>query len=216
MSWPTSPSREFKGTQRYHKKQYLSIQQQGASPCWTPSPDTHPLAWSPRSSQNALGKPACSRTPFAVCRLTIPIGTGKRRLGDRAVPDLMTALPGPGKGTAGALQQSAQLAIEGRRHSRRGHHRERLHALGDNVQLDLVARRCKPVFGRDLGRDFEHARDKLFKGRCLGRQRQLVIRAPPHAGLVVPLRRDLESLAQDRHPLPDRRSVSEMVAEGGE
>jgi hypothetical protein len=32
MSWPTSPSRQFKGTQRYHKKQYLSIQQQGASP----------------------------------------------------------------------------------------------------------------------------------------------------------------------------------------
>jgi hypothetical protein len=32
MSWPTGPSRQFKGTQRYHKKQYLSIQQRGVSP----------------------------------------------------------------------------------------------------------------------------------------------------------------------------------------
>jgi hypothetical protein len=33
----------------------------------------------PIERQNAFGKPACSRTPFAVWRLTIPAGTGKRR-----------------------------------------------------------------------------------------------------------------------------------------
>ena len=33
----------------------------------------------PVERQKAFGNPACSSTPFAVCRLTIPTGTGKRR-----------------------------------------------------------------------------------------------------------------------------------------
>src|SRR3984893_14754882 len=154
-------------------------------------------AWSLRPSQNALGKPTCSRTPFAVCRLTIPTGTGKRRSVIGLYEGFDDCPLRSGQRRSRRIAAARPLEIEGCRHSRRGHHRTRLHALGDNAQFDLVARRREPVYGRDLGRDFEHARDKLLKGRCLGRQRQLVIRAAPHAGLVVPLRRDLESPGPD-------------------
>src|SRR6266568_5340227 len=71
-----------------------------------------------------------------------------------------------------------------------------LMAWGDDIHLDL---RGEPVFRRDLGGDFEHSRDELFKGRRLGRQRQLVIRAPPDSGLAIPMRPDLESPSQPRH-----------------
>ena len=60
----------------------------------------------------------------------------------------------------------------------------------------------EPILGRDLGSDFEHARNQLLRGRCLGGQRQLVIGAPPHP--AVPLRPDLDTLSQrqTRHPAP--------------
>src|SRR5947208_3443432 len=64
--------------------------------------------------------------------------------GDRAVPDLMTAFAGPDEGAADAHKQPAQFAIEGCGHSGRSDHRHRLDALGENVHLDLVARRGEP------------------------------------------------------------------------
>jgi hypothetical protein len=103
----------------------------------------------------AFGKPACSSTPFAVCRLTIPTGTGNRRpvIGLCQISDC-PCRPG---GAAGVPQQSPQLAVEGRRHLRGGYHRHRLHPLRDNMQLDFVARRGEAVLGRDLRSNFEHS-----------------------------------------------------------
>jgi hypothetical protein len=54
--------------------------------------------------------------------------------------------PLPGREIAARAQQQApQLSIEGSRHSRRGDHRHGLHALGDNMQFDLVAGRGEPI-----------------------------------------------------------------------
>jgi len=80
----------------------------------------------------------------------------KAPLGQGAVPDLVAALAVPHEGAAGALKQAAQLAIESRRHSRRGYHWHRLHMLGKDMQLNLIARYGEPVFDRDLGGDLEN------------------------------------------------------------
>jgi hypothetical protein len=105
----------------------------------------------------------------------------------------VTSLPRADEVTAGWRQDAAQLTIERRGHSRRGHHRHRLHALPDDVHLDLIAGRGEPILRRDLGSDFEsHAR--RVAQRLAPRQRELVIRAPPHPSLTVPLRPDLEDL----------------------
>jgi hypothetical protein len=89
-------------------------------------------------------------------------------IGDRAMSDFVTSLPGPYKAAAGSDQWAAELAIEGRGHSRGSHHRHGLHALRDDVYLDLVAGRGEPILGRNLGSYFEHAGDELFKGWRLG------------------------------------------------
>jgi hypothetical protein len=52
---------------------------------------------------------------------------------------------------------------------------------------------AQPILCCDLGNDFEHTGDKLLEGQRLGSQRQLVVRAPPHPGLAVPLRPDPET-----------------------
>jgi hypothetical protein len=114
-------------------------------------------------------------------------------LGDWTVPDLMTAFAGPNEGATGKPQQSPQLTIKAGGHSRRGYHRHGLHALRDNMQLYLVAGRCKPVFGCDLGSDFKHPGDEQFEGRGFRGQGQLIIGAPPHTGVTVPFRADLET-----------------------
>src|SRR5215472_9221017 len=120
--------------------------------------------------------------------------------GDGTIPDFMTAPARTNERAAALRQQAPQLAIERCRHSRRGNHRHRLHALADKVQLDLVTRRRKSVLRRNLGRDFEDPCDELLESRCLGGQRQLVIGAPPDGGLTVPLRPYLEDLSRVRHP----------------
>jgi hypothetical protein len=75
------------------------------------------------------------------------------------VPDFVTSLSRPDEVTARSRQDAGQLTIEGRGHSRRGHHGHRLHALGDYVHLDLIGGRGEPILGRDFGSDFEHAGD---------------------------------------------------------
>jgi hypothetical protein len=82
---------------------------------------------------------------LAVWRLTIAAGSTKRRLVIGLCPD------------------AAQITIEARRHSRRGHHRHGLHALCNDVHLDLVTRRGEAILHRDLGSDFEHARTSCSK-----------------------------------------------------
>jgi hypothetical protein len=72
--------------------------------------------------------------------------------------------------TAGSPEDSAQLTIEGRGHSRRGHRRHRLHALRDDVHLDLVARPCKPILPpRSRGRFRARGRQAAQRSapRCL-------------------------------------------------
>jgi len=56
----------------------------------------------------------------------------------------VASLSGPNEVTAGSPQDAAQLTIERRGHSRRSHHRHRLHALRDDVHFDLVAGGASP------------------------------------------------------------------------
>jgi hypothetical protein len=147
----------------------------------------------------ATGIMAEQRSPCNICKSSEVAGQGASAA---AYASILFNVPRTDEVTAGSRQDAAQLTIERRWHSRRGHHRHRLHALRDHVHLDLIAGGGEAILRRDLGSDFEHARDKLLKGRRLGGQRQLVIGAPPHPGLTVPLRPDLEtpSLLQARHP----------------
>ncbi len=92
--------------------------------------------------------------------------------GNRALPDFVTTLAGPDEGAAGAHKQSAQLAVEGRGHSRRCHHRHRLHALGKNVQLShrLVRQAIScaipgRVSSTREARHFKHWQLRLVSGR---------------------------------------------------
>src|SRR5690349_17546928 len=68
-----------------------------------------------------------------------------------------------------------------------------LHALRNHVHFYLGAWGGKAILRRDLRSNFENTGYKLLKSRRLGSQRQLVIGAPPHPGLSVPLRPDLET-----------------------
>jgi len=119
--------------------------------------------------------------------------------GDGAIPNLMATLACANKHAAGPHQQPPQLAIEGCRHSRRSDHRYRLHTLADKVQFDFVARRGKSVFCRNVGRNFEDPRNELLKCSRLGRQRQLVVAAPPDRGFAIPSRPNLEDLSRLHH-----------------
>jgi hypothetical protein len=137
-------------------------------------------------------------------------------LSDRAVPDLMTALSGPDKSPAGAFQQPAQLAIERSRHSRGGHHRDRVDALGDNVQLDLVARRWETVFGRDLRRDLgtratssSKVRASVVSGSSSFEHHHTPV-SPSQCAVIS------KALCKPTIPFPDYARLSEMVADGGE
>jgi hypothetical protein len=56
----------------------------------------------------------------------------------------VTSLPGADEAAAGPPQDPTRLTIERRGHSRRGHHRHGLHALRDDVHLDLVAGAASP------------------------------------------------------------------------
>ena len=53
-------------------------------------------------------------------------------------------------------------------------------ALTGEARSLLNLARGKPILRRDFGSDFEDTGDELLKGRRLGAQRQLLIRAPPH------------------------------------
>jgi hypothetical protein len=86
-----------------------------------------------------------------------------------------------------------QFSIECRRHLRGSNHRYGLRPFGYHVQFDLVTWSGKSILGRDLGGDFQHPRNQLLESGSFGRQRKLVIRTPPHAGLSIPFRPDLKS-----------------------
>jgi hypothetical protein len=103
-------------------------------------------------------------TRLAVCWLTIAAASAKRRFVIGLYQISRLPFHGPNEVTAGSCQDAAQLTVEGRGHSRHGHHRYRLHAFRDDVHLDLVAARGKPILRRDFGSDFEDTGDELLKG----------------------------------------------------